>query len=51
MTYPAMLNEYYDLTSVITILPFLDNGMLQNLIEERQRLLTNLVAAGIIDNS
>jgi hypothetical protein len=51
MTYTAMLNEYYALTSDITILSFPNNGMLQNLIEERQRLLTSLVAAGIIDNS
>jgi hypothetical protein len=50
MTYPAMLEAYYSFTDEF-IDETTDINLRLALVEERQRLLTNLVAAGIVDNS
>ena len=52
MTYPELLNRYHTLTDV-ALNPELTLSVAyrRRLIEERQQLLTKLVAAGIIDNS
>lgn len=52
MTYPELLNRYHTLTDV-ALNPELTLSVAyrRRLIEQRQQLLTKLVAAGIIDNS
>ena len=50
MTYPTMLEAYYSFTDEF-IAETTDVNIRLALVEERQRLLTQLVAASIIDNS
>lgn len=50
MNYPAMLEAYRQYTIALEVLPLPDERR-QSIVEERQRLLTQLVAASIIDNS
>ena len=52
MTYPEILDRYHTITDVALSPELtLSEGHRRCLVEERQHLLTKLVAAGIIDNS
>jgi hypothetical protein len=48
--YTAMLEAYRQYTIALEVLPLPDERR-RSIAEGRQRLLTQLVAAGIIDNS